>query len=110
MPTQLTRNVLIAALTLSFIAGCSSVGVRTGENSQLGNPYAGIPYALENNAVCIVVFAAYGTPLTLPFTLTYAAVDIVSTIAADTLLLPVDLLTEAQPTPKTNDRCRISMR
>lgn len=103
-------GTLLAALISSGILGCSSVGVRSGDDSQLGNPYAGIPYALEGNGTCILMWMIYGTPLTLPFTLTYATIDITSTLVADTLLLPFDLAIDEPTRSRTNNRCNVSFR
>ena len=101
-------GLLLVALINSGIAGCSSVGVRTGENSQAGKPYAGVPYALEGNGNCIMFWMIFGTPLSLPFTLTYATVDIASTLVTDTLLLPFDLVHDEPARKRTNDRCQVA--
>lgn len=110
MIKKAVTGIFLAAIIGSGITGCSSIGVRTGDNSQLGKPYAGVPYALEGNGECILVWMVYGTPLTLPFTLTYAAIDITSTLVADTLLLPLDLAIKEPAQSHTNNRCSVPAR
>ena len=110
MIKKTVTGILLAALIGTGITGCSSIGVRTGDRSQLGKPYAGVPYALQGNGDCILVFMVYGTPLTLPFTLTYAAIDITSTLVADTLLLPVDLAMDEPEHSRSNSSCNVFTR
>lgn len=110
MIKKILAGIFLTALIGAGMTGCSSVGVRTGDKSQLGKPYAGVPYALEGNGNCILIWMVYGTPLTLPFTLTYAAIDITSTLVVDTLLLPFDLAIEGPTHSRTNGRCNIFTR
>jgi uncharacterized protein YceK len=35
---------LLLALLLALLSGCSSIAARVGDDSQMGNPYAGLSY------------------------------------------------------------------
>lgn len=90
---RLTRFLLIAMLIAFGGLGCSTIGTKTnryaeihgfGYSSAWGYPYSGTR--------CNLVYLNLGTMLYAPPLIVIVPVDLVFSLIADTLVLPIDLL------------------
>lgn len=83
------RNLLVGLLLGALLSGCGTI--RSKEDGQLGHVYSGVTRTAED-LECYVVVGSF--MLFIP-TIIYLF-DFPLSLLADTLILPVDLLTEAQ--------------
>ncbi len=90
----------IFIVLLFILSGCSSFLAHTGQDSQLGKPYAGFDYAKRNAENCDTMYMV-GFPPSLLVTLPISFLDIATSAVSDTILLPFDI---AIDDPQTNKR------
>ncbi|WP_428448273.1 YceK/YidQ family lipoprotein [Photobacterium nomapromontoriensis] len=84
-------KVIFVTLFTFVISGCSTIASKLPSNSSLGVPYAGTEYALVNTFNCNFLVLKEYPPL-LILSIPISAIDIGSSVIADTVLLPIDLL------------------
>lgn len=94
-------------LYVCMLTGCSSIASRVGSGYQVGQPYGGLEYAVDN-ADCNV-YALLAFPPIIVVTIPLSVADIVTSAALDTALLPFDLILEDNGNNKTSF-CRMSWR
>ncbi|UIP26740.1 YceK/YidQ family lipoprotein [Photobacterium sp. TLY01] len=94
-------------LCVCLLTGCSSIASRVGSGYQVGQPYGGFDYATDN-AECNV-YALLAFPPIVIVTIPLSVVDIVTSAALDTALLPLDLILEDNGNHKTSF-CHMSWR
>jgi len=94
-------------LLIVMISGCSSITSRVREDSQLGKPYAGLEHAFDNAGECNAAAFLTFPPLPL-LLLPISAVDVVSSLVLDTVILPVDLFVDNKE-GGINSLCHIDM-
>jgi uncharacterized protein YceK len=81
------------------LTGCSSLIAHTGEDSQLGKPYSGLEYAIDNAETCDTLMMI-GFPPSLLVTIPISVIDIATSTVADTVFLPFDIAVDNPTTPK----------
>ncbi|MGS0827399.1 YceK/YidQ family lipoprotein [Shewanella sp. 0m-8] len=84
-------KVMFVTLLAIFISGCSTVVSKIPSNSAMGIPYSGTKYALVNTFNCNLLVLKESPPL-LILSIPLSVVDLGSSMVADTVLLPIDLL------------------
>jgi uncharacterized protein YceK len=86
-------NKLLLSITLIMLHGCSSIAGRVGDDSLLGTPYSGFEYSVENAKNCNLA-ALLGFPPAIVVTVPISIVDMIGSLALDTVIVPIDLLVE----------------
>lgn len=85
------KRVCVITMILTATAGCSSLHAKM--NGKVGEPYAGFEESKTNFANCTVVSILAFPPLALVVA-PVMAVEVVGSLALDTVFLPIDLMSD----------------